>query len=63
MARAAGWDIGIIDAAAIRHKRRIGRSYGQVIAIEEARAFLGECRIEHRRQDFLRTVRSICDID
>jgi hypothetical protein len=63
MARAAGWDIGIIDAAAIRHKRRIGRSYGQVIAIEEARAFLGECRIEHRRQDFLRTVRSICDIN
>lgn len=63
LACAIGWDIGIIDGVAIRHKRRIGRSYGQVLAIEQARAFLDRRRIEHRRQNFLRTVRSIYDID
>jgi hypothetical protein len=63
LARRKGWKIGVIDAVPIRHKRRIGRSYGQVAAIEQARAFLGEHKLDHRRQNFLRTIHKIYDLD
>jgi hypothetical protein len=63
LARRSGWKIGVIDAVPIRHKRRIGRSYGQVAAIEQARAFLGEHKVDHRRQNFLRTIHRLYDLD
>lgn len=63
LARRLGWKIGVVDAVPIRHKRRIGRSYGQVVAIEQARAFLREHKLDHRRQNFLRNVRKIYALD
>ena len=63
LARRRDWKIGVVDAIPIRHKRRIGRSYGQVTAIEQARAFLSEHKLDHRRQNFLRTVRKVYDLD
>jgi hypothetical protein len=63
LARRRGWKIGVVDAIPIRHKRRIGRSYGQVTAIEQARVFLSEHKLDHRRQNFLRTVRKVYDLD
>jgi hypothetical protein len=63
LARRSGWKIGVVDAIPIRHKRRIGRSYGQVTAIEQARAFFSEHKLDHRRQNFLRTVRKVYDLD
>jgi len=62
LARRRDWKIGVIDAIPIRHKRRIGRSYGQVVAIEQARAFLAEHKLDHRRQNFLRTIRKVYDL-
>lgn len=59
LARRLGWKIGVVDAIPIRHKRRIGRSYGQVAAIEQARTFLSAHKLDHRRQNFLRNVRKI----
>jgi hypothetical protein len=63
MARRQGWKIGVVDAVPIRHKRRIGRSYGQITAIEQARVFLSEQNLDHRRQNFLQTVRAVCSLD
>jgi hypothetical protein len=63
MARHLGWKIGVIDAVPIRHKRRIGRSYGQVTAIEQARVFLNAQKLDHRRQNFLQTIRAISSLD
>lgn len=63
LARCLGWKIGVVDAVPVRHKRRIGRSYGQVVAIEQARGFLRERKVDHRRQNFLRTVRKVFELD
>lgn len=63
LARRRGWKIGVLDAVPIRHKRPIGRSYGRIAAIEEARAFLSERHVNHCRRRFLTTVRSIYEIE
>jgi hypothetical protein len=59
IARAEGWNIGIIDALPIRHLRPIANSYGFFTAMEEARGFLRRHGIDRPKEEILRTVQAI----
>ena len=53
--RREGWNMGIIDAASIRHLRPVGQGYGRVAAIEEGRRLLQQHNITRKKSDFLQT--------
>lgn len=59
IARARGWNVGIIDAVPIRHLRPIANAYGFFTAMDEARAFLQRSGIDRAKEDILRTVQAI----
>jgi len=59
IARRESWNIGIIDAAPIRHLRPVANSYNFGVAMAEARGFLQRSGIDRPKWDILRTVRQI----
>ena len=60
LAKRRGWELGVIDALAVRHERRKAASaYGESEALEAARRYLAE----HEHIDFAEARRTLGTVE